>query len=199
MRVLGIDPGSRVTGLGCIEYSRNNLHLVGARIIQVESTSRAASVPMADRYLKLAQGLSAALEEWRPEVISLEKVFFAKNAISAIKLGQARGALMVPCAERGLPIFEYGVTEAKRTLTNDGHASKEQVAKILQHLFGKFDFERFDATDALALAYCHAMKLRSLTAASGATLSPPRLSAPKNSLQSVAQAFLDKKLGKNHK
>src|SRR6185437_1375654 len=102
------------------------------------------------------EGLSKVIEEFKPQIMVIEKVFFAKNAVSALKLGQARGAAMLTGRIYELEIFEYSPTEVKQAIVGQGHADKDQVAKMVQLLIGKREFETSDASDGLALAICHA-------------------------------------------
>jgi crossover junction endodeoxyribonuclease RuvC len=95
----------------------------------------------------------------KPQALAVEKVFFAKNAVSALKLGQARGVVLLTGAIHDLEIHEYSVTEIKSAITGHGRADKEQVAKMLQMILGVQEFETADASDALALAMGHALKL----------------------------------------
>jgi crossover junction endodeoxyribonuclease RuvC len=120
-------------------------------------------------------------------------VFFAKNAVSALKLGQARGVVLLTAAVHDLEIYEYSVTEVKSTLTGHGRADKEQVAKMLTLMMGAKDFATLDASDALALAAAHAMKGAD-PAGSRSSLGGARKSSKKsgNSLKALAEAKLGK-------
>ena len=160
MRILGVDPGSRLTGYGCVEncgaglkhVTHGTLDLCGSKTSSLEN-----------RILLLHQGLSSIIAEFKPEVLALEKVFFAKNALSALKLGQARGAILLTGKIHSLQIFEYSATQVKQTVAGYGRADKEQVAKMIQLIIGKHVFKTWDASDGLALAICHVMQSRANT------------------------------------
>lgn len=162
MRILGVDPGSRLTGYGCIDLIGNQLRHVGHGTLKLASTSGKATIPLEDRLLSIYEGLSEVIEKFQPKIMVIEKVFFAKNAVSALKLGQARGAAMLTGRIHDLEIFEYSPTEVKQAIVGQGHADKNQVAKMVQLLIGKQDFETSDASDGLALAICHAHAAKTL-------------------------------------
>lgn len=157
LRILGVDPGSQLTGYGCIDIHGKNLSVVTHGTLQVSrhATSR-VTLPVHQRLLEIHRGLSEVIQTYRPHVMAIEKVFFAKNALSALKLGQARGAAILSAAIHELDVFEYSATEVKATVVGHGRADKEQVAKMIQLLLGKQDFDTADASDGLALAICHA-------------------------------------------
>jgi len=104
--------------------------------------------------------LSEIIKRLKPQAVAVEKVFFAKNAVSALKLGQARGVVLLTGAIHDLEIYEYSVTEIKSVITGHGRADKDQVAKMLQMILGAQEFETPDASDALALALGHALALK---------------------------------------
>jgi crossover junction endodeoxyribonuclease RuvC len=116
-------------------------------------------IPLEQRLLSIHEGLSDVIREFKPAVLSIEKVFFAKNAVSALKLGQARGAAILSGAIHGLEIVEYSPSEVKSAIVGHGGADKEQVAKMLQLLVGVQKFATADASDGLALAVCHALRI----------------------------------------
>lgn len=157
MRVLGIDPGSNFMGLGCVEGKGNSFAWIGHRVVRVaHGTERTLS----DRFKSIYDAVSEAMELWQPHVVSVEEVFFAKNAQSALKLGQARGAALVAPASKGLGIYEYSASIVKQTVTGSGRAEKEQVQRMVRAILGAnakapLEFEREDASDALAIAICH--------------------------------------------
>ncbi|OFZ56143.1 MAG: crossover junction endodeoxyribonuclease RuvC [Bdellovibrionales bacterium RIFOXYC1_FULL_54_43] len=160
MRILGIDPGSRLTGYGCIDQVAGQLVHVAHGTLRLSNTSGRAVIPLEQRLLLIYEGLSEVIKEFRPRVLAIEKVFFAKNAVSALKLGQARGAAILTGMIHGVEIVEYSATEVKQSVVGHGQADKEQVAKMIELLLGKRDFETFDASDGLALAICHAHHIR---------------------------------------
>lgn len=172
VKILGIDPGSRLTGYAFIEVNAAGrvLH-VQHGVLRVER----AGDESADRLLAIFEGLSRLIELHRPVALSIERVFFAKNASSALKLGQARGAALVAARLHRLSIFEYSPTEVKSALTGYGQADKEQVQKTIELILKQdlaqaqpgiltqaLAFETFDASDAVALAICHGRQAKGL-------------------------------------
>jgi crossover junction endodeoxyribonuclease RuvC len=156
MRILGVDPGSRLTGYGCIDYRQARLTVITHGVIKLAKTSGKQETPLEVRLLAIHHGLSDVIEETKPDVLVIERVFFAKNAVSALKLGQARGAAILSGMIHGLSIAEYSPSEVKLALVGQGHAGKDQVARMIELLVGKQTFETSDASDGLALAICHA-------------------------------------------
>ncbi len=151
-RILGIDPGSQRTGVGIIDIDANGRarHVHHAPLVLLG----AADFPQ--RLRLLAHGLHALIEEFQPQEVAIEKVFMAKNADSALKLGQARGAAVCAVVMRDLPVSEYAATEIKLAVVGRGKAEKTQVQHmvgILLNLQGKL---QADAADALAAAITHA-------------------------------------------
>jgi crossover junction endodeoxyribonuclease RuvC len=155
MRILGVDPGSRLTGYGCIDWKDRQLRHVAHGTLRLSNTSGKAVIPLENRLLSLYQGLTDVILQFKPEVMAVEKVFFAKNAVSALKLGQARGAVLLTGKIHGLEIVEYSPTQVKQAIVGHGQADKTQVAKMVQLLIGRREFETDDASDGLALAICH--------------------------------------------
>lgn len=160
MRVLGIDPGSRLLGYGCVDRMGNQVRHVAHGVLKVLEAAGGTTEPFSDRLLVIHQHLSQVIAQLKPQIMVVEEVFFAKNASSALKLGQARGAVILTGKLHGLEIFEYSPTQVKRAIVGKGEADKQQVAKMVQILIGKRDFETLDASDALALAICHAQMIR---------------------------------------
>ncbi|CAG1002950.1 Crossover junction endodeoxyribonuclease RuvC [Anaerolineae bacterium] len=152
MRVLGIDPGSINTGYGIVGKG------AGGSLVKIcaGAISPGASLPVAERLLRVSEGLSRVIEEHRPDAVSIETVFFAKNVKSAITLGQARGAALVCAARSALPVFEYAPAAVKLAVTGYGQAEKAQVEKMVRLLLKSTeDHGKADAFDALAIAICH--------------------------------------------
>jgi len=167
MRILGVDPGSRLTGYGVIDVAGNQLVHIAHGTLKLSNTGGKATIPLENRLLSIYQGLSEVILEFRPHVLSIEKVFFAKNAVSALKLGQARGAAILTAMIHSLGVVEYSPTEVKQSVVGQGHADKEQVARMVSLLTGKTDFETSDASDGLALAMCHAYRSRMAASQTG--------------------------------
>lgn len=160
MRILGVDPGSRLTGYGCIDWNNQRIQLVTHGTLKLANTSGKATIPLENRLFSLYEGLSEVITATKPDILVVEKVFFAKNAVSALKLGQARGAVVLTGKIHGLVIAEYNPTEVKRAVVGQGHADKAQVARMIELIIGKQKFDTPDASDGLALAICHAHSAR---------------------------------------
>lgn len=183
--VIGIDPGSRRTGWGVVRETSGVLSLVDCGVIRSESaagvrraggarpgSARGHAAPGApaarvesDFSLRLAHiyhELTTVLARHRPDEGALEQVFTARNAASALKLGQARGVAVAACASAGLPVSDYEPTLVKQSLVGTGRAEKEQVAFMVRRLLniradsqGRWPLDVLDVTDALAVAICH--------------------------------------------
>lgn len=151
IRLIGIDPGLRNTGWGVIDVNGNRLSHVADGV--VSSTS---SLPLAKRLVQLQDGLTEVIERFGPSEAAVEETFVSKNAVSTLKLGQARAiALLVP-ANAGLGVFEYSPNLIKKTVVGTGHAAKRQVQMMVKTLLPASALESADAADALAVAICHA-------------------------------------------
>lgn len=145
MRILGIDPGSRITGVGIIDAER----LVYAESIKLGSGEMPA------RLAVLFTRLSEVVAEYQPEEAAVETVFVSRNPQSALKLGQARGAAICALVVAGVAVHEYAPRAIKQAIVGRGGAEKQQVRHMLQALFGQpLDYGE-DACDALAVALCH--------------------------------------------
>ena len=152
MRILGIDPGSTITGYGVIESAGGRLALVAAGAIRL----RGISDPSA-RLHRVAQELSKVMSLHRPAEGSIERVFHHANVRSALVLSQMRGAILLELARAGLPVHEYTALQVKKALVGYGHAQKEQVRHMAQRLLAPAVVPPpHDVSDALALAICHA-------------------------------------------
>jgi crossover junction endodeoxyribonuclease RuvC len=149
-RVLGIDPGSRVTGYGVIETDGVRSRHLGSGCIRTTSSDFPA------RLGEIFTGLREVLAEWRPEEVAIEQVFVSRNASSALKLGQARGAAISAVVTLELPLFEYTPAVVKQGLVGNGRAEKEQVQHMVRVILGMQGRMGLDESDALAIALCHA-------------------------------------------
>jgi crossover junction endodeoxyribonuclease RuvC len=164
MRILGVDPGSLFTGYGCIDLVGHHISLVTHGVLKLSLKGKAkgqSNRSFSDRLLAIYNGLSNIILVNRPEILVVEKVFFSKNAVSALKLGQARGATLLTGAMHGLSIREYNPTAVKASIVGYGRADKTQVAKMVEVVVGPQRFSSLDASDALALALHHAFFLLS--------------------------------------
>ncbi len=162
MRILGVDPGSRFTGYGCIDQLGNQLRHVTHGTLRLPRTSGKSLVPFEERLLAIYNGLSEIIREFQPQIMVVEKVFIAKNPLSALKLGEARGAAVLTGKIHQMELAEYNPTQVKLAIVGHGQAAKDQVAKMVQILIGPQEFSTYDASDGLALAICHAQFIRSI-------------------------------------
>jgi crossover junction endodeoxyribonuclease RuvC len=150
MRVLGVDPGSRVCGYGVLESRKGELiHIESGGIVPI------SSYPLPLRLKTIYESLREVIERSSPDVMSIEDVFFAKNPKSALKLGEARGVALLAAAVSGIPVYEYAPTEVKLALTGQGGANKEEVQEIVSRILGIPEWKRADVSDAVAIALCH--------------------------------------------
>ncbi|BCX88244.1 crossover junction endodeoxyribonuclease RuvC [Methylomarinovum tepidoasis] len=150
VRILGVDPGSRITGYGIVDAEGARLRLVAAGCV----TTAARHFPA--RLKAIYDGILEVVETWRPEVVAVEQVFMHKNADSALKLGQARGAAICAGLARSLPVHEYATRQVKQAVVGRGGADKQQVQYMVKLLLNFRGELALDASDALAVALCHA-------------------------------------------
>jgi len=151
VRLLGLDPGLQHTGWGVIESVGNHLRHLGDGVISTD-----APEALATRLCVLYRGIAALLEAWRPDEAAVEHTYINKNPGAALKLGQARGVVLLAPALFGLPVAEYQAMEVKRAVVGTGHAEKIQVSAMVRLLLPGATLRRADASDALAVAICHA-------------------------------------------
>ena len=158
LRILGIDPGSRVTGYAVITATAEpspRLAYVECGVVEAD-----ADDPLEQRLGEIAQGIREIVAELRPDVVAMEDIFFGKNVRSMIALAQARGAAMVAVAQSGLSVSAYPPAKVKLAVTGRGRAGKDQVGLMVRGLLGMKRAPRLDATDALAVAVTHALLRR---------------------------------------
>ncbi len=151
MRVLGIDPGSRITGFGVVNVLRN-----GKVVYVASGCVRVGKGSLGERLKIVYDGVAEIIRAYQPTAIAVEKVFLARNADSALKLGQARGAAIAAGANHALPVSEYTARQIKRTVVGGGAAQKRQVQHMVKALLALSGTPQADAADALACAICHA-------------------------------------------
>lgn len=151
MRILGIDPGSRITGFGLIEKDGNRLIHVDNGAIFTRSDA-----PLSNRLKTIYDGLTEVIADHAPTMVAVERIFVAKNALSALKLGHARGVAMLAGVNAGLPVAEYTAVEVKQAVVGYGKAAKKQVQQMVRVLLNLPEIAQEDASDALAVAICHA-------------------------------------------
>lgn len=152
MKLLGLDPGLQNTGWGIIRFEGTRLSFVAGGTIHTNAKSS-----LAERLMQLHSGLEAVIAEHSPDEAAVEETFVNKNPTSTLKLGQARGIVMLVPAQRGLFVAEYTPNLVKKTIVGTGHATKEQIQMMVQTLLpGCREGLGADASDALAVAICHA-------------------------------------------
>jgi crossover junction endodeoxyribonuclease RuvC len=149
--LIGLDPGLGATGWGVIEAQAGALSLVASGAV---TTNRA--LPLAKRLVQLADGLQRIIETYAPAEAAVEETFVNRNPTSTLRLGQARGVVLLAPAQAGLPVSEYSPNKIKKAVVGVGHASKEQVQAMVRMLLPAARAMTNDAADALAVAICHA-------------------------------------------
>ncbi|MFS0826125.1 crossover junction endodeoxyribonuclease RuvC [Pseudomonas sp. MLB6B] len=154
--ILGIDPGSRITGYGVVRQTARGCEYVASGCI------RTGDGELHSRLQIVFRGVAEVIRLHGPVTMGIERVFMARNPDSALKLGQARGAAIVAAAEAGLEVAEYSPTQIKQAVAGTGGANKEQVQLMVMHLLKLTQKPQIDASDALAIALCHAHTRSSL-------------------------------------
>jgi crossover junction endodeoxyribonuclease RuvC len=151
VKILGIDPGSRVTGYGVVSSAKGSSYVkVAEGEIKVNTRSE---LPV--RLKEIYTGLKAVIEEHRPDAVSIESVFYGKNVKSAIVMSHARGVALLSAAEHSISVYEYSPTLVKQSVVGNGHATKEQVQHMVKLLLKSKEIIGPDSADALAIAICH--------------------------------------------
>lgn len=151
MRLIGLDPGLGKTGWGVIEAAEGRLRHVANGIFRTR-----ADLPVGERLVTLFDGISRVIAEHAPAGAAVEETFVNRNPQSALRLGLARGVVLLAPARAGLPVAEYAANQVKKSVVGAGHASKVQVMMMIQTLLPQADIAGEDAADALAVAICHA-------------------------------------------
>jgi crossover junction endodeoxyribonuclease RuvC len=161
-RILGIDPGYQNTGYGVVDFEGNRLRHVRHGVIRVSGED------VGEKLCIIFKELGSILAELAPIEMAIERVFVHKNADSALKLGQARGAAITACADRDIRVFEYTPNQVKLALVGRGHAGKQQVQHMVKVLLCLPEAPQPDAADALAIAICHGHSREGLAKLAGA-------------------------------
>lgn len=164
--IVGIDPGSRVTGYGIIRQQGRHLTYLGSGCI------RTVVDDMPTRLKLIYAGVSEIITQFRPDCMAIEQVFMAKNPDSALKLGQARGVAIVAGVNQDLPVFEYAARLVKQTVVGTGAADKKQVQHMVRSLLKLSASPQADAADALAIAITHCHFSQSLLRAAAVKVNP---------------------------
>jgi crossover junction endodeoxyribonuclease RuvC len=154
--ILGIDPGSRLTGYGIIKQVGGKTEYLGSGCIRLQGDE------LAPRLKQIFDGVSEIITQFRPTEFAIEQVFLAKNPDSALKLGQARGAAIVAATCHNLPVAEYSARQIKQSVVGKGNADKGQVQHMVTYLLKLTASPQADAADALAVAMCHSHTQQSL-------------------------------------
>ena len=155
-RILGIDPGSRTTGYGVIEIEKGGYRHIESGVLRI----RGETLP--ERLHAIFEAVSDVLDRCRPDVFAIENVFMHRNADSALKLGQARGAAICTAVNRDLTVYEYTPAEIKQAVVGRGNAAKPQVQMMVRALLNLQTNPQADEADALACAICHGNRSQSL-------------------------------------
>jgi len=150
IRILGIDPGSRITGYGIVDTDGRNTVYVTSGCVRVQQDN------VGEKLKTIFDAVSQLVQEMNPDELAVEKVFMHRNADSALKLGQARGAAICAVTTNTIPLWEYTPTQIKQSIVGKGNASKEQIQHMVRVLLNLPGFPQADAADALAAALCHA-------------------------------------------
>lgn len=157
MRILGVDPGLSRTGWGVLTGDARQVHLQARGVIATD-----ARLAFPERLLEIHNAMEKVIATHRPEIVAVEQSIYARNVQTALKLGHARGVILLAAARQGVEIVEYAPKAIKQSITGNGNASKEQVqrmvAALLQH---EHRLQPHDITDAIAVALCHAHRLAS--------------------------------------
>lgn len=154
IRVLGIDPGSRITGFGVIEVVGQNFQYVASGCVRTKTDD------FPERLKEIYLGLDEVIATYQPTIAAIEQVFVKINVGAALKLGQARGAAICACVVRGMQVGEYSANQVKKAVVGRGHATKSQVQHMVVAHLGLNKTPQEDAADALAIALCHAQTMR---------------------------------------
>jgi crossover junction endodeoxyribonuclease RuvC len=152
MLILGIDPGTAIMGYGLIAQQGNRLKSIKYGVLRT-----AATLPLAARLLQIHQGLEAIIQEYQPDAVAVEELFFNKNTRTALAVGQARGVILLAAEQAGVEIAEYTPLQVKQGVVGYGRAEKKQIQEMVKMLLCLEEIPKpDDAADALAIAICHA-------------------------------------------
>lgn len=178
VRVLGIDPGTRVVGWGVVDSQGVQARAVAHGVLRLP-----AGRPIAERLARLAEGLRAVIAQWKPQEASIEEVFYGRDVRAAVRIGEGRGAALLVLAEAGIPVTGYANNVVKKAVGGAGRAGKDRVqAMVMRILAVEQAPEAHDASDALALALCHVQRRGFAGGAGGGPGLAPRV------LEAIARA-----------
>ena len=151
MRILGIDPGYAIVGYGVVDYNKNRFQTVGYGAITTK-----AHTPLEDRLLDIYNDVLTVIDKFKPDEISIEKLYFNTNSTTAIAVAEARGVIVLAAKQRGVKVNEYTPLQVKQAVTGYGRAEKHQVMEMVKNLLNLAKIPKPDDTaDALAIAICH--------------------------------------------
>jgi crossover junction endodeoxyribonuclease RuvC len=149
-RILGLDPGLRNTGWGIIDSIDNRIAYVGCGVIKSDQSDE-----LSDRLCTLFHGIQKIITQFSPQEAGVEETFVNKNAASSLKLGSARGVVLLAPAWAGLVVKEYTANQVKKSVVGTGHATKDQIIAMVKRFLPRAEIKSADAADALAIAICH--------------------------------------------
>jgi crossover junction endodeoxyribonuclease RuvC len=162
VRILGVDTSLRSSGIGCVVSDGVRHRAVSYGVIAAKK-----AWPLSQCLVHLRASLLHRLAEDKPDVVAIEGIFYCRNVRTAMALGQARGVVIATCAEAGLAIYEYAPRLVKQGMTGSGAAAKHQVGLMMKSLLGLAELPPEDAADALAIACCHANRMRAASVTGG--------------------------------
>jgi crossover junction endodeoxyribonuclease RuvC len=158
MIILGIDPGTAITGFGVIKSKKESFEYINCGCI-----TTCAGLPLAGRLSCIYDDVKSLIKKYRPDVVAMEELFFFKNVKTAMTVSHARGVLVLAAQKSGLPIFEYTPLQIKQALTGYGRADKKQIQEMVKGILNLNKIPKpDDAADALAVAICHANSAKDL-------------------------------------
>lgn len=156
MRIIGIDPGYAITGFAVVDYNGNHFELIKSGAIETK-----AGVPLPVRLTKIYDDMQLLVDEYKPNAISIEELFFNRNTTTAIGVAQGRGAVLIIAAKNNIPIYEYTPLQVKQGVVGYGRADKKQVQMMVKTILNLETVPKLDdTTDAIAIAICHAHSYR---------------------------------------
>lgn len=156
MRILGIDPGIAIVGYGVLDKVGNSY-----KTVAYDAVTTRAHTPLSERLLLVYSGVDEIIKKYKPDVMSIEELFFNNNAKTALTVGQARGVIILAAVKNNIPIFEYTPLQVKQALTGYGRASKVQIQQMTKSILGLYEVPKpDDVADALAIALCHGNSMR---------------------------------------
>jgi crossover junction endodeoxyribonuclease RuvC len=156
MLILGVDPGTIVTGYGIVEAGRNTYKHITSGCIKIPSSKQ-----LPDKLALIYDTLCSVIRTHKPDEFAIETAFYGRNVQSALKIGYARGSAILAAVHNGIPSNEYSPREVKKSVVGSGAATKEQVGYMVKSILAlKLEIVKFDESDALAVALCHAFRLK---------------------------------------